>query len=152
LTLDSTRNDLICRTVADYDGDGINLILTDRKAHCLTLAKILKADYGIQAEVLTGDTKDREAVISRIRKYLIATSQLIGEGFDLPAISSIFLATPVKYHGRLIQYIGRALRPAPGKTRAMIFDFVDCLNPVFLASAKSRSYTYQNQNILEERG
>lgn len=72
---------------------------------------------------------------------------LIGEGFDLPGISTIFLTTPVKSSGRLIQYIGRALRPAPGKDCAVIFDFVDVLNPVFEASAKSRHYIYQQQQI-----
>ena len=84
-------------------------------------------------------------------KYLIATGQLIGEGFDLPGISTIFLTTPVKFSGRLIQYIGRALRPAPGKDKAVIFDFVDILNPVFEASARSRSFTYEQQNIKAEK-
>ena len=80
--------------------------------------------------------------------YLIATGQLIGEGFDLPGISSIFLGTPVKFSGRLIQYIGRALRPAPGKDKALIFDFLDVENPVFTASAKARVSIYENQGIF----
>jgi len=37
--------------------------------------------------------------------------------------------------------------PAPGKNKAFIYDFVDVENPVFKASAKSRYYTYKNQNI-----
>ena len=56
-------------------------------------------------------------------------------------------SNPVKFSGRLIQYIGRALRPAPGKNKAVRFNFVDVLNPVFEASAKSRRYTYENQGI-----
>jgi len=67
-------------------------------------------------------------------------------GFDLPGISTVFLGTPVKFSGRLIQYIGRALRPAPGKDMALIFDFVDN-HGVFEASAKARAYTYGQQGI-----
>lgn len=66
---------------------------------------------------------------------------------DLPGISTVFLTTPVKFSGRLIQYIGRALRPAPVKDKAVIFDFVDD-HGVFEASAKARAYTYGNQGIV----
>ncbi|MCF8110888.1 MAG: DEAD/DEAH box helicase [Desulfobacteraceae bacterium] len=153
LAEDQARNQMICRTVAENNGHGISLILSDRKAHCGTLAAILEAQHGIKAEVLTGGTgtKDRERILEDLHqgrcRSLIATGQLIGEGFDLPAISSMFLTTPVKYHGRLIQYIGRALRPAPGKNKAVIYDFVDVCNLVFAASAKARAYTYEQQGV-----
>jgi superfamily II DNA or RNA helicase len=155
LAEDQARNQLICRTVAENNSHGISLLLSDRKAHCHALAAILESQHGIKAVVLTGatGTRDRERILDDLHqgrcRYLIATGQLIGEGFDLPAISSMFLATPVKYHGRLIQYIGRALRPAPGKDKAAIYDFVDARNPVFAASAKSRAYTYEQQGIEE---
>jgi len=153
LAEDQARNRLIARTVAENNGHGISLILSDRKAHCGTLAAILEKKHGIKAEVLTGATStgDRERILDELHqgrcRYLIATGQLIGEGFDLPAISSMFLTTPVKYHGRLIQYIGRALRPAPGKDKAFIFDFVDARNPVFSASARARACTYDQQGL-----
>jgi superfamily II DNA or RNA helicase len=142
------RNRLICSTVAKNNGHGISLLLSDRKQHCYDLAVILKETHGIDAHVLTGSTSTtgREQILSDLPqgkcKYLIATGQLIGEGFDLPAISSMFLATPVKYHGRLIQYIGRALRPAPGKDQAIIYDFVDNQQPVFAAQAGARLTAY----------
>lgn len=150
---DAQRNRLICNTVGENNRRGVNLILTDRKVHCQALANILEAEHGINAHVLTGDTgkKDRQRILDELHKgrckYLVATGQLIGEGFDLPSISTVFLATPARYHGRVIQYIGRALRPAPGKDKAVIYDFVDICNPVFTASAKSRAYTYEQQGI-----
>ena len=152
LTEDDTRNRLICKTVSENNGHGVSLILSDRKAHCDTLQNILFNGHDIHAEVLTGSTspKDRERIIAALQDgechYLIATGQLIGEGFDLPGISTVFLATPVRFSGRLIQYIGRALRPAPGKDKAVIFDFVDD-HGVFEASAKARAYTYGSQGI-----
>lgn len=69
----------------------------------------------------------------------------------MPGISTVFLTTPVKFSGRLIQYIGRALRPAPGKDKAMIFDFVDD-HGVFEASARARADTYQGQGIMTGEG
>lgn len=152
LTEDYARNRLICEVVSTGNGYGVSLILSDRKRHCDTLAAILKRDYGITAKVLTGavSAKERAGIVDDLEKgrckYLIATGQLIGEGFDLPAISSMFLATPIKFHGRVIQYIGRAMRSTPGKDRAFIYDFID-KNPVFLASAKARKRTYYQQNI-----
>jgi len=93
---------------------------------------------------LTGDTtgKDRTALTDRLWagnvRILIATGQLIGEGFDLPEIASVILATPIKFSGRLIQYIGRALRPSPGKDYARIIDFCDAKVSVLAAGARSR--------------
>lgn len=72
---------------------------------------------------------------------------MLGDAPHLPGIFTVFLAPPVKFSGLLIQYVGRALRPAPGKNKAVRFNFVDVLNPVFEASAKSRRYTYENQGI-----
>jgi superfamily II DNA or RNA helicase len=152
LTQDIDRNRLIARTVKEHNGTGITLILSDRREHCSTIADILKQDQGIQPAVLTGQTpaKAREKIIQDLQSgechYLVATGQLIGEGFDLPEIGTLALATPVKFSGRLIQYIGRALRPAPGKDKAVILDFVDD-HGVFEYSARSRRETYEQQGI-----
>jgi superfamily II DNA or RNA helicase len=153
ITEDYQRNRLICDTVKKNQDPGIKLILSDRKEHCQTLQDTLLKENSIKSEVLTGSTsqKERDRIIRDLHKgrckTLIATGQLIGEGFDLPGISTLFLTTPVKFSGRLVQYIGRALRPSPGKKKAVIFDFVDSLNPVFEASARSRSLTYEQQSI-----
>jgi len=66
------------------------------------------------------------------------------EGFDLPGIESLLLATPLKFDGRLLQYVGRALRPAPGKDFASIIDFVDHRVGVLANAARSRARLYMN--------
>jgi superfamily II DNA or RNA helicase len=152
LTQDPDRNRLITRTVKDHNCTGITLVLSDRREHCETLAGILKQEHGIEAAVLTGHTpaKERGRIVQDLQSgeyhYLVATGQLIGEGFDLPEIGTLAMATPVKFSGRLIQYVGRSLRPAPGKDKAVILDFVD-EHPVFEYSARSRQRTYEQQNI-----
>jgi superfamily II DNA or RNA helicase len=153
LTEDYPRNRLICDTVENHQSPGIRLLLSDRKEHCQILHDTLLKENNMRSEILTGASspKERDRIIQDLQQgrctTLIATGQLIGEGFDLPGICAMFLTTPVKFSGRLIQYIGRALRPAPGKKKAVIFDFVDILNPVFEASARSRAFTYEQQNI-----
>ncbi|MCD6175273.1 MAG: ATP-dependent helicase, partial [Planctomycetes bacterium] len=67
--------------------------------------------------------------------------QLIGEGFDCPNLSSLVLTTPIKYSGRLIQVVGRILRPAAGK-KPVIYDFIDHQVGVLRASAQSRNRVY----------
>ena len=71
-------------------------------------------------------------------KALAATGQLIGEGFDCQELSTLFPATPIKFSGCLIQYIGRVLRPAPGKEKGRVYDYVDIRVAVLKASAPAR--------------
>jgi superfamily II DNA or RNA helicase len=150
LTGDEDRNRLIVNDVAKEasNGGGVCLVLSDRKSHCEAISSML-SDTGVAADVLTGDTRDneREAIVGRLNsgnvKVLVATGQLIGEGFDCRGLSTLFLATPIKFSGRLIQYLGRILRPAPGKDTARVYDFVDVNIGVLRASANQRQRVYQ---------
>jgi len=153
LTKDPERNRLIASDVAGEakNGGGICLVLSDRKAHCEALWGLLQR-HGLASELLTGDVANgkRQAVIDRLNqgkvKVLIATGALIGEGFDCKQLSTLFLATPIRFDGRVIQYLGRVLRPASGKDKAKIYDYQDIHIPVLLASAKARERVYESIN------
>lgn len=149
LVEDGPRNDLISRDVSKEAarGQGVCLVLSDRKAHCEALQGFLK-DLGVESELLTGDLGNRkrarvveELNAGRIR-VLVATGQLIGEGFDCKELSTLFLATPIRFDGRVLQYLGRVLRPAPGKQRARVFDYVDRKVGVLAAAARARQRVY----------
>jgi superfamily II DNA or RNA helicase len=122
LTQDPARNALIANDVAREvgNGGGVCLVLTDRKAHCEVLVGLL-AGQGVKAKMLTGDLSngERARVVEALNagrvKVLVATGQLVGEGFDCRELSTLFLTTPIRFSGRLLQYLGRVLRPAPGK-------------------------------------
>lgn len=153
LTSDDERNRLIASDIAEEVGlvgnnGGICLVLSDRKKHCESLRAILKHKHHIDAHLITGDlsASQRQDVINALRqgsvRVLIATGQLIGEGFDHPGLATLFLATPVRFSGRVLQYLGRVLRPVPGIERARVYDYVDVNVPALVAAAKSRQRIY----------
>jgi superfamily II DNA or RNA helicase len=151
LTADTDRNVLIASDVARETAAsrGICLVLSDRKAHCENLQSLLKYRFKIDSELLTGDLRlgDRQKVIERLNqqkaKVVIATGQLIGEGFDCKNLSTLFLATPIAFSGRVLQYLGRVLRPAPGKKMARVFDYIDIHVETLTKAAKTRQRVYR---------
>jgi superfamily II DNA or RNA helicase len=151
LTADTDRNVLIASDVARETAAsrGICLVLSDRKAHCENLQSLLKYRFKIDSELLTGDLRlgDRQKVIERLNqqkaKVVIATGQLIGEGFDCKNLSTLFLATPISFSGRVLQYLGRVLRPAPGKKMARVFDYIDIHVETLTKAAKTRQRVYR---------
>lgn len=150
LVEDKERNHLIASDIARAaeKTDGICLVLSDRKAHCHILQSYLKYAYKVESELLTGNLtqKQRKTVLQRLNqgdiKVLIATGQLVGEGFDVKNLSVLFLTMPIKFSGRLMQYLGRVLRTAPGKKQALVYDYVDEEVGVLEAAARARRQVY----------
>jgi superfamily II DNA or RNA helicase len=150
LTADTERNLLIAQDVAEEvrGRPGVCLVLSDRRAHCETLQTLLRYRYKIESELMTGEMpiQERQEVVDRLNagqaRVVIATGQLIGEGFDCRSLSTLFLATPVRFSGRVLQYLGRVLRPAPGKHKARVFDYVDVQVETLAKAARSRQRVY----------
>ena len=75
---------------------------------------------------------DRRAAVDRLADakagdgvLVIGTTPFIGEGFDAPALDTLFLAAPISFDGLLIQCAGRVVRAAPGKDVAEVHDYHD---------------------------
>lgn len=146
-----TKNEARNRQIVDdieseaENAAGTILVVSDRVAHCQKLAELL-AEKGIQASVLTGkqSAQYRSAIVESLHRgeirVLIATLQLVGEGFDASGLTTLFLTTPIKFTGRLRQVIGRILRPAAGK-RPKVIDYVDEHVGVLKNSARIRLQT-----------
>jgi superfamily II DNA or RNA helicase len=157
LTLDTERNRLLCRTIAEEPSPGPHLVLSDRKEHCRLLQSMLLSDHGIRAEVLVGglDPAHQAAALESVRtgqcRHLIGTSQFLGEGFDLPSLQVLYLTVPLRFRGKLIQNIGRVLRASSDKSEALIYDFADTGVGVFKASAMARVRIYTSLGIVNRK-
>ncbi len=149
LTQDPDRNRQIAADVIRQvrSRAGTALVVSDRVAHCEALQELIRA-AGPKTQVLTGQCSRaaREAIVQAVQAgetdVLISTVQLLGEGFDCSGLSSLFLATPIKFKGRLIQVVGRILRPHDGKN-PVVFDYVDKRVGVLKAQSKSRERALQ---------
>ena len=128
------RNNLIINDVLTALDEGKTpLVLTERKAHIEELARLLEGS-DFEVIILSGSLTDkkRKEALTRLREIddkesfvLIATSSLIGEGFDLARLDTLFLTMPLSWRARTIQYAGRLHRDYVGKEEVVIYDYVD---------------------------
>ncbi len=130
--------------VAWEPDNGTALVVSDRVSHCRFFAEKLQ-QKGIKVKLLHGQLapEARQEIVEAVQagavEVLVATLQLISEGFDCPGLATLFLTTPISFEGRLLQVIGRIMRPAENK-RARVFDYIDENVPTLLRSARARSH------------
>ncbi|SJN49879.1 DEAD/DEAH box helicase [Sphingobacterium sp. JB170] len=124
---DTTRNKIIVEDVAIELNQGKKaVIITERKEHIEALNLLLKSIY--ETVTLSGDDSDSskktkwKSLSEGNFQVLITTGQYFGEGSDIQHISTLFLAYPFSFHGKLIQYIGRVQRSEINPT---IYDYRD---------------------------
>ena len=151
LVADSNRNRMIVKDVVHeaQDKNNYSLVLTERKEHCKILSHLLK-ESGVACAILTGDLpkKQRKKIIEDLEtghlSVALATGQLAGEGLDIPRLNRLFVTTPIRWKGKIKQYVGRILRTAPGKNDAKIYDYVDSSIGVLASAYRSRCYQVYN--------
>jgi superfamily II DNA or RNA helicase len=151
LIADDARNELVVQTVRETRGRR-SLVLSERVDHCLHLAAALAA-RGVAAEALVGklDDERRRQVLARFGTgdggVLVATTALVGEGFDCPELDTLYLTVPSANVARVTQALGRVLRPLPGKDVARVFDFVDVATPGLARKLAQRLKVYRSHGI-----
>ena len=122
LVADQARTDQVVADVVRAADQGRHcLLLSQWTGHVELFAAALTA-HGLDPVVLRGamGAKARAAALARLTTtpggpplLVVATGSYIGEGFDCPALDTLFLAAPIALKGRLVQYAGRILRPHP---------------------------------------
>ena len=127
LAANEARNRQIVDDVIDAHTRGRHcLVLTQWVDHLKVLDALLR-DRGLDPVVLRGGTgaKARAAALARLDPatsdgplLAVATGSYVGEGFDCPALDTLFLTAPIAFKGRLVQFVGRILRSHPDKTTA----------------------------------
>jgi len=79
----------------------------------------------------------------------VATGPYIGEGFDCPTPDTLFLAAPIAFKRRLVQYVSRILRPYP--RQPPIHDYHDLRTGVLAASLAKRAPGYTSLGFPDPR-
>ena len=134
----------LCKELAKYVLKRLNtdinkcLICVRKISYVENIFKELKNEYSNnleahrldpdQIQFIHGQKNSRELSTNQFLKInsnekngiLVATKDLIGEGFDDPFIDSVFITYPAQSITDLMQMGGRALRHSPGKFKARI--------------------------------
>jgi superfamily II DNA or RNA helicase len=147
---DARTTQVINDVTAALDHGRHCLVLTQWTAHLERLTDELR-QRGRDPVILRGgmSTKIRRLALARLQEptdsaplLVVATGPFIGEGFDCPVLDALFLAAPIAFKGRLVQYVGRILRPYPGKTTAEVYDYHDIDTRVLASSLAKRAPGY----------
>ncbi|MEZ5260720.1 MAG: DEAD/DEAH box helicase family protein [Acidimicrobiales bacterium] len=158
LAHDDARNRLIVEHLTSLAREARKvLVLSQRKDHLEALAALLDAE-GLDPVLLVGGQgrKLSRAVIDELGERVrgadgvlaLATGSYLGEGFDLPGLDTLVLAFPVSFKGRIIQYVGRLLRPDPAKTDIVVHDYHDPHVAVLVAMARKRLAAYRQLGFV----
>jgi superfamily II DNA or RNA helicase len=156
---DEARTALVCDDVVAALAEGRRcLVLSQWKQHCQLISDGLRA-RGKEPLVLEGGLRkrEREAIVERINNaalddelVVVATGQYLGEGFDCPQLDTLFLAFPVAFKGRLVQYTGRLMRAYQSKTSVCVYDYADVQVPVLRKMHTRRLATYKSLGFERE--
>jgi superfamily II DNA or RNA helicase len=135
LSAKMSERSLIDRAVKDYKERcaGVPAVAfgVDR-GHSEKIAQAFR-EAGFRSAHVDGETSrdERKRMIAALgtgELDVLANCGLISEGVDVPAIGAAILLRPTQSLALCLQQIGRALRPAPGKTCAIILDHAgNCL-------------------------
>jgi len=150
---------VIADVLAALSKDRNCLVLTNRTSHLEKLADLLR-EAGHDPVILRGGmgAKSRTAALARLQPQpggppllVVATGPYAGEGFDCPALDTLFLATPVANKGSLTQYVGRILRSHENKTTAEVHDYLDERTGVLAAMLAKRAPGYAGLGFSDPR-
>src|SRR6056300_299891 len=120
LTEMEDRNTLIISTIKSATrGTRQVLVLSDRRHHCEWLHERFKSQSGLYM----GGMKEEELTASSTKQIIFATFSQAHEGWDIPSLDTVILATP---KSDIVQSIGRIMRETHGKkNNPHIYDFFD---------------------------
>jgi superfamily II DNA or RNA helicase len=164
LAIHGERNRLIAGDIAEALKEHRNcVVLSDRKEHLETLEKLINEAVpacGERVHRIDGGMgkKARAAVLQHVVNHaqtgkgfvLFATSSLIGEGFDLPELDTLFLTLPISFKGRIVQYAGRLHRKNDRKSEVRIYDYVEPEHPLTSHMHRKRMTAFRSMGYQAE--
>jgi superfamily II DNA or RNA helicase len=141
LCANEDRTERIADIVDSLARDRDVLVLSHRREHCRGLANALRAK-GVDAQSYVGG--DKHAPESKV---IVSTYALTSEGFDMPRLTALVMATPAS---DVEQACGRVMRGA--STGAVIVDIVDQWGPCFAQHSKRKALYSRSGFTVTHRG
>ena len=144
------RNKMLVELIEDVfaEEDRHILVLSDRVDHVKKLFDMLSPEIKEQAGILSRGMKPavRDDFCAK-KRILIATYQLCKEGFDVPKLNTLVMATP---RPDVEQIVGRILRVEKEKRHVhpIILDIVD---PAFRRQFQERLSLYKKRSYQVEK-
>lgn len=153
LAEDNERLEIVVRDACELVSHGRSpLVLTERREHLDRLVALL-APRVPDVVALHGEMRPaaRRAAGDQLARsadgaggqVVVATGRYVGEGFDHPRLDALLLAMPIAWKGTVVQYAGRLHRSHPGKSRAVVYDYVDAEVPVLRRMFAKRLRAYR---------
>lgn len=129
--------------------DRSSLILVDRIAHAIQLSEMLKKRK-IAHVIAHGSlsSEERFTLLERLKtsRIAIGTTGLLGEGLDVSHWDTLIMASPISSTTKLLQAIGRVVRPCDFKSDSIVYDLKDDCG-LSVHSQKQRFEIYKRHNI-----
>lgn len=157
LAEDENRNRLIVTQAIQSSRTTGTAILTSTIEHAERLHGLI-SQHDRESLLLHGQlpAKVRAERMASAPKHqiIVGTLSLLSEGIDWPHVGAVVFAAPVSAEvaretpaaTRLLQSIGRARRPFPGKQYARIIDIIDRL-PFGLSAGRKRGEIYRQHGF-----
>ena len=160
LAEDAHRNArIVADAIAALDAGRKVLMLTKRTEHLGLLHDHLK-DIPHPCFVLHGrmKAKERQAIVNSLTDVpddmphiLLASAQLVGEGFDHAPLDTLILTLPISWEGTLQQYVGRLHREHVNKNNILILDYVELEHPQLTRMWEKRQRGYRAMGYRVEQ-
>ena len=118
------------------------LVLSDRREHLVAFEMGFKARGFGSVGYYVGQMKQKDLEVSATKQIILATFAMAAEGFNVPTLNTVLLATP---KSAVEQAIGRVLRQRPEerKVAPLICDVLDAVFPECNGQWRKRAKLYK---------
>lgn len=145
------RTQLIAREIKqilDSDPGRNVIVLSDRRDHLNDIDMELKASDIVDTGLYVGGMKEQDLKISETKQILLGTFSMVAEGFDLPKLNTMILASS---KSDIEQAVGRIQRQLPHERTydPYIIDIADDLS-IFASQSKKRKDFYRKKGYSVE--
>lgn len=162
IVTDRTRNKLIASKIIE-EKDQSCVILSDRLDQLKEIIALLPDDMQEKVGYIDGKMQSKKAKTERAKiqedmrvgrkMYLFGSYKIAREGLDIPRLSRLFMASPVKDPAIVEQSVGRIRRVHESKTEIpVVYDFVDENIGMCCGIFKKRKTTYRKVGAEMEEG